>query len=94
MHGASRGGLTTGIHALVDADGFPIVLKFTEGQAQDGRSAADMFYTIGPGHSFSAGDACWKADGPRSRPTKTWLVRAGSVTWKSGRKEPRPLLAG
>ena len=40
--GRSRGGLTTKIHALVDANGLPIALKLTEGQAHDGRSAADM----------------------------------------------------
>ena len=38
--GRSRGGLTTKIHALVDASGLPIALKLTEGQAHDGRSAA------------------------------------------------------
>jgi transposase len=38
----SRGGLTTKIHALVDANGLPVTLKLTEGQAHDGRSAADM----------------------------------------------------
>ena len=44
--GRSRGGLTTKIHALVDANGLPITLKLTEGQAHDGRSAADMLDTI------------------------------------------------
>ncbi len=44
--GRSRGGLTTKIHALVDATGLPIVLKLTEGQAHDGRSAVDMFETV------------------------------------------------
>jgi len=44
--GRSRGGLTTKIHALVDAEGRPIALKITEGQAHDGRSAADMLGTI------------------------------------------------
>jgi transposase len=39
--GRSRGGLTTKIHALVDACGLPILLKIAEGQAHDGRSAAD-----------------------------------------------------
>ena len=29
LHGASRGGLTTKIHALVDANGLPILLKLT-----------------------------------------------------------------
>jgi len=44
--GRSRGGLTTKIHALVDAMGLPIHLKLTEGQAHDGRSAADMFDSV------------------------------------------------
>ena len=40
--GRSRGGLTTKIHALVDANGLPVFLKLSPGQAHDGRSAADM----------------------------------------------------
>lgn len=40
--GRSRGGLTTKIHALVDANGRPIMLKLTKGQAHDGACAADM----------------------------------------------------
>jgi hypothetical protein len=51
--GRSRGGLTTKIHALVDAEGRPIRLKLTEGQAHDGRSAADMFETVEAGISCS-----------------------------------------
>ncbi len=47
--GRSRGGLTTKIHALVDAVGRPIRLKLTEGGGHDGRSAADMFETLGQG---------------------------------------------
>ena len=46
--GRSRGGLTTKIHALVDANGLPIAIKLTEGQAHDGRSAADMLGSLGP----------------------------------------------
>jgi transposase len=41
--GRSRGGLTTKIHALVDANGLPIALKLTEGQAHDGRAARTRF---------------------------------------------------
>ncbi len=55
--GRSRGGLTTKIHALVDAQGRPIHLKLTEGQAHDGRSAADMFETLGSGDILLAGRA-------------------------------------
>jgi transposase len=47
--GRSRGGLTTKIHALVDANGLPIVLKLTEGQAHDGHSAKDMLGGLGEG---------------------------------------------
>jgi len=50
--GRSRGGLTTQIHALVDANGLPIALKLTEGQAHDGRSAADMLERLGAGQTL------------------------------------------
>ena len=64
--GRSRGGLTTKIHALVDADGLPIKLKLTDGQAHDGRSAADMLDTLGEGTILLAdraydSDACRQA---------------------------------
>jgi transposase len=52
--GRSRGGLTTKIHALVDANGLPIALKLTQGQAHDGRSAADMLGNIGKGQILLA----------------------------------------
>ena len=47
--GRSRDGLTTKIHALVDASGLPILLKITEGQAHDGRGAHDMLGSLGHG---------------------------------------------
>ncbi len=40
--GRSRGGLTTKIHAVVDANGLPIALKLTEGQAHAGKSGEDL----------------------------------------------------
>jgi transposase len=52
--GHSRGGLTTKIHALVDACGLPIRLKLTEGQAHDGRSADDMLESIEEGNILLA----------------------------------------
>jgi transposase len=45
--GRSRGGLTTKIHTVVDANGNPIALKLSEGQAHDGRSAADLLDSVG-----------------------------------------------
>jgi len=52
--GRSRGGLTTKIHALVDRFGLPIVLKLTEGQAHDGKSAADMLGSVRKGDTLLA----------------------------------------
>jgi len=62
--GRSRGGLTTKIHALVDADGLPIALKLTEGQAHDGRSAADMLNNLSEGQIL-LGDRAYDSDGLR-----------------------------
>ena len=62
--GRSRGGLTTKIHALVDANGLPVILKLTEGQAHDGRSAADMLGHLGPSQIL-LGDAAYDSDALR-----------------------------
>jgi transposase len=62
--GRSRGGLTTKIHALVDANGNPIALKLSEGQAHDGRSAADMLDGIGVGQILLA-DRAYDSDALR-----------------------------
>jgi transposase len=67
--GRSRGGLTTKIHALVDANGLPIALKLTEGQAHDGRSAADMLAEIGAGQILLA-DRAYDSDGLRTKLAK------------------------
>ena len=63
--GRSRGGLTTKIHALVDADGLPIALKITEGQAHDGRSADDMLDTLEEGDILLA-DTAYDSDARRA----------------------------
>jgi transposase len=62
--GRSRGGLTTKIHALVDANGLPIALKLTEGQAHDGKSAVDMVGDIGAGQILLA-DRAYDSDALR-----------------------------
>ncbi len=59
--GRSRGGLTTKIHALVDAEGLPIALKLTEGQAHDGRSARDMLDALIEGQILLA-DRAYDSD--------------------------------
>ena len=59
--GRSRGGLTTKIHALVDGNGLPVVLKLTEGQAHDGRSAEDMLDGLRSGQVLIA-DRAYDSD--------------------------------
>ena len=62
--GRSRGGLTTKIHALVDANGLPVRLKLSEGQAHDGRSAADMLDGLSAGQIL-LGDSGYDSDALR-----------------------------
>ena len=64
--GRSRGGLTTKIHAVVDANGNPITLKLSEGQAHDGRSAADLLDTVQPGQILLA-DRGYDSDALREK---------------------------
>ena len=64
--GRSRGGLTTKIHAVVDANGNPITLKLSEGQAHDGRSAVDLLDTVQAGQILLA-DRGYDSDGLRKK---------------------------
>ena len=79
--GRSRGGLTTKIHALVDANGNPIALKLTEGQAHDGRSASDMLDGLGTGQILLA-DRAYDSDALR-----TGLAQRGA--WANAKPMPR-----
>jgi transposase len=71
--GRSRGGLTTKIHALVDADGRPILLKLTAGQAHDGRPAADMLETVQAGNILLA-DRAYDSDPVAAGPQGRWSM--------------------
>ena len=62
--GRSRGGLTTKLHAVVDANDNPITLKLTKGQAHDGRSADDMLDSVGKGQTLLA-DRAYDSDALR-----------------------------
>lgn len=62
--GRSRGGLSTKIHALVDAEGRPIRLKLSAGQAYDGHAAVDMFAGVGRGDILIA-DRAYDSDALR-----------------------------
>ena len=64
--GRSRGGLTTKIHALVDAEGRPIRITLTAGQAHDGRSAGALLTDLEPGTTLLA-DRAYDSDAIREQ---------------------------
>jgi transposase len=70
--GRSRGGLTTKIHALVDANGLPVTLKLTPGQAHDGRSADDMLGSLGE-NAILLADRAYDSDALRQ-----WVIDQGA----------------
>ena len=63
--GRSRGGLTTKIHALVDAEGRPVRLELTPGQAHDGAMANVFLPDIKPGSTLLA-DRAYDSDAIRA----------------------------
>lgn len=88
--GRSRGGLTTKIHALVDAEGRPVKLMLTPGQAGDAPAAAtlledlvsgttliaDRAYDTNAIRAFAADRGAWANIPPRS-------IRKGSFAFSS-----------
>lgn len=63
--GRSRGGLTTKIHALVDAEGRPLRLALTPGQAGDAPMAAHLLEAVAPGATVIA-DKAYDTNGIRA----------------------------
>jgi IS5 family transposase len=52
--GRSRGGLASKIHALVDADGRPVALRLTGGQAHDSQEAEALLEALPEGATLLA----------------------------------------
>jgi transposase len=59
--GRSRGGLTTKIHVVVDAQGLPIRIGLTAGQAHDGQMAETLLDHLGP-RTIVLADKAYDAD--------------------------------
>jgi transposase len=55
--GQSRSGLTKNSHAVVDAEGRPVRLALTAGQAGDAPMAARLLATVTPGATVLADKA-------------------------------------
>ena len=62
--GRSRGGLTTKIHALVDAEGRPVRLELSAGQAHDSTEAEGLLEPLGEGAILLAAERGAWADIP------------------------------
>ena len=80
----SRGGLTTKIHALVDANGLPIALKLTEGQAHDAPPAMELVADIGAGQILLA-DRAYDTDALRDS-----LAARGAWANVKPKNQPHP----
>ncbi len=81
--GRSRGGLTTKVHALVDARGLPLELILTPGQAGDCPAAARLLGRLRPGTIMLA-DKAYDADWLRRRIEQAEAVP--NIPFKSNRK--------
>lgn len=82
--GRSRGGLTTKIHALVDADGRPVRLELTAGQAADAPMAEKLLNDLQPGATILA-DKAYDTDAIRdfAKQRKCWA----NIPAKANRKQ-------
>lgn len=71
--GRSRGGLTTKIHALTDAEGRPVRLELTAGQAADAPMAEKLLADLQPGATLLA-DKAYDTDAIRdfARDRNAW----------------------
>ena len=83
--GRSRGGLTTKIHAVVDAKGLPIRLGLTPGQAYDGEAAMELLNAL-PENAMVLADKAYDANAIRE-------MINGQGAWanippESNRKDP------
>ena len=64
--GRSRGGLTSKLHALVDAEGRPVTLRLTVGQVADCQEAEALLDGLGEG-SILLADKGYDSDAIRAR---------------------------
>ena len=83
--GRSRGGLTSKIHALVDAHGLPVRLALTAGEAHDNRLAAKLLSRLKSGAMLLA-DQGYDADWIRALATEkgAWA----NIPPRSNRNDP------
>jgi transposase len=83
--GRSRGGLTSKIHAVVDANGLPVQLGLTPGEAHDNRLCPELLTGLQP-KSMLLADRGYDADWIRAlvKQQGAWA----NIPSKRNRKEP------
>jgi transposase len=83
--GRSRGGLTTKIHAVVDANGLPLGLGLAPGHQHDSMSATDLLDSVPEGRMLLA-DKAYDSDATRSLVT----LRGGwaNIPPRRNRRDP------
>src|ERR1700674_5912875 len=83
--GRSRGGLTSKIHAVVDANGLPVQLGLTPGEAHHNRLCPELLTGV-QAHSMLLADRGYDADWIRALVSQqgAWA----NIPPKSNRKEP------
>lgn len=88
--GRSRGGLTSKIHALVDAEGRPAILRLTGGQVADCREAEALLDALGEGDILLA-DKGYDSDAIRAwaKERKAWATSRPSQTARAPSPSPR-----
>lgn len=88
--GRSRGGLTSKIHALVDAEGRPVTLRLTGGQVADCKEAEALLDALGEGDILLA-DKGYDSDAIRAKAAerKAWA----NIPPKANRKGTFPFSA-
>ena len=84
--GRSRGGLTSKIHVVVDANGLPVQLGLTGGQAHDNRLCSSSCSRLLPRHARLLADRGYDADWIRAFVTErgAWA----NIPPKRNRKDP------
>lgn len=88
--GRSSGGLTSKIHALVDAEGRPITLRLTGGQVADCRKAEALLDDLGEGDILLA-DKGYDSDAIRAKAKarKAWQTSRPNSTARAPSPSPR-----
>lgn len=84
--GRSRGGLTTKIHAVTDANGLPVRLSISEGQSHDIKAAKSLLSHLKPDQIILADkayDAAWLREHIQNQGAAPNIPNKAGKVWNS-----------